>query len=134
MADLENAADLVGGVPTQAEDDLVSILYDVKRSSVLEQSQVLAEHILDHVASDRRLESRGVKQAAFAVLKSVEFPSVLVETAFINNPTEARLLRDPAFQKAMARQIASGVRSYFARVGVNVEGGAGGRVESGAGR
>jgi len=115
LADLENAADLVGGVPPEAENDLVSILYDVKRTSALEQSQLLAETLLDHVAADRRLESRGVKQAGFVVLKSVEFPSVLVETAFINNPVEARLLMSKEFQKKMARQLAAGVRRYFER-------------------
>jgi N-acetylmuramoyl-L-alanine amidase len=120
LADVENAADLVGGVPRQAEDDLVSILYDVKRTSALQQSQLLAETLLDHLAADRRLEQRGVKQAGFAVLKSVEFPSVLVETAFINNPTEARLLRDPAFQKQIGKQLATGVRAYFERSGVSL--------------
>lgn len=113
LADLENAADLVGGVPPQAESDLVSILYDVKRASALEQSQLLAETLLDHVAEDRRLASRGVKQAGFLVLKSVEFPSVLVETAFINNPVEAKLLANPEFQRKVARQLAAGVRRYF---------------------
>lgn len=131
IADVENAADLVGGVPPHAEDDLVSILYDVKRSSQLQSSQVLAENILDGMAADRRLESRGVKQAAFVVLKSVEFPSVLVETAFINNPNEARLLRDPKFQKQMAEEIAAGVKAYFTRLGVGVGHGSAGNEGSG---
>jgi N-acetylmuramoyl-L-alanine amidase len=113
LADMENAADLVGGVPAQAEDDLVSILYDVKRASALQQSQLLAVTLLDHVTKDRRLEERGVKQAGFVVLKSVEFPSVLVETAFINNPVEARLLASPDFQRQIARQLAAGVRAYL---------------------
>ena len=120
LADAENAADLVGGVPPQAENDLVNILYDVKRSSALEKSQLLAESLLGNLAADRRLDSRGVKQAGFAVLKSVEFPSVLVETAFINNPTEARLLRNPDFQKRMARQIATGVQAYLQRTGAGL--------------
>ena len=120
LADNENAADLVGGVPPQTDNDLVNILYDVKRSSALQQSQLLAEMLLDNVAVDRRLESRGVKQAGFVVLKSVEFPSVLVETAFINNPTEAKLLASPDFQKQMARQLASGVRAYFERSGIGL--------------
>src|SRR5205814_846861 len=120
LANIENAADLVGGVPSQSEDGLVSILYDVKRTSALEQSQLLAETLLDHVAADRRLEARGIKQAGFVVLKSVEFPSVLVETAFINNPVEARLLKSPEFRGQIARQIALGVRSYFDRAGVNL--------------
>lgn len=118
LADLENAADLVGGVPPQAESELVNILYDVKRSSALHQSQLLAETLLDHMAAERKLESRGVKQAGFVVLKSVEFPSVLVELAFINNPIEVKLLRDPAFQKRMAKQLSIGVREYFRRAGV----------------
>jgi N-acetylmuramoyl-L-alanine amidase len=120
LADIENAADLVGGVPPQAEDDLVNILYDVKRSSALQQSQLLAETLLDHIGADRRLEVRGVKQAGFVVLKSVEFPSVLVETAFINNPAEARLLADRAFQKKMGKQLADGVRKYFQRAGIGL--------------
>ena len=122
LADLENAADLVGGVPSQAEDALVNILYDVKRSSALQQSQLLAETLLDHLAADRRLEERGVKQASFAVLKSVEFPSVLVETAFINNPTEARLLGNADFQQQLGKQLAAGVKTYFQRAGVPLNG------------
>ena len=119
LADMENAADLVGGVPAQAEDDLVSILYDVKRSSALQQSQLLAETLLDHVTRDRRLEERGVKQAGFVVLKSVEFPSVLVETAFINNPVEAPPARErgvPAPDRAASSP--TGVRSYLEKSGI----------------
>jgi N-acetylmuramoyl-L-alanine amidase len=121
LASSENAADMVGGVPPQADDDLVNILYDVKRTSALEKSQLLAESLLDHLAADR-LESRGVKQAGFAVLKSVEFPSVLVETAFINNPSEARLLRDPEFQRKLGHQLATGVAAFFERSGVELPG------------
>ncbi len=118
LADMENAADLVGGVPPQADDDLVSILYDVKRSSALQQSQLLATTLLDHVTRDRRLGERGVKQAGFVVLKSVEFPSVLVETAFLNNPVEARLLASEEFQRQLARQLAAGVCSYLEKSGI----------------
>ncbi len=117
LADIENAADLVGGVPEQAEDDVVGVLYSMKRNTALQRSQLLAETLLDHVAEDRRIESRGIKQAGFAVLKSVEFPSVLVETAFINNPREVLLLKNPDFQKGMAKQLATGVRTYFERAG-----------------
>ena len=118
LADLENAADVVGGVPPQAEDAVVSVLYEVKRNAMLERSQLLAETLLDHIAADRRVASRGIKQAGFAVLKSVEFPSVLVETAFINNPREVQLLRDAEFQRNMAKQLATGVVKYFAQAGV----------------
>src|SRR5262249_33971063 len=48
LADVENAADLVGGVAPQAEDAMVNVLYEVRRSSMLERSQLLAETLLDH--------------------------------------------------------------------------------------
>lgn len=118
LADMENAADLVGGVPSQAQDDIVNVLYDVKRNAALQRSQLLAETLLDHVAAERQVESRGIKQAGFAVLKSVEFPSVLVETAFINNPREVKLLKDPVFQHALGQQLANGVKSYFLKTGI----------------
>jgi N-acetylmuramoyl-L-alanine amidase len=120
LADIENAADRIGGLAPQAQDDVVSVLYDVKRNSVLERSQLLAETLLDHLAAERRVESRGIKQAGFAVLKSVEFPSVLVETAFINNPREVRLLKDPVFQVQMAKQLATGVQAYFTKAGITL--------------
>ncbi len=120
LADLENAADMVGGVPAQAEDAVVSVLYNVKRNAALEHSQLLAETLVDHIAADRRVESRGIKQAGFAVLKSVEFPSVLVETAFINNPREVKLLRDPVFQRQLGKQLADGVVAYFGAAGVKL--------------
>lgn len=118
LADLENAADVIGGVPPQAEDAVVSVLYEVKRNAMLERSQLLAETLVDHISADRRVASRGIKQAGFAVLKSVEFPSVLVETAFINNPREVQLLRNAEFQRDMAKQLATGVVKYFAQAGV----------------
>lgn len=116
LADIENAADRVSAGPSErVDDELVGILFDLKQTEAIQQSSVLAEAILSEIESGRKLESRGVKQAPFAVLKSPVVPSVLVETAFINNPTEERLLRDPSFQSEMAAQIARGVLSYLAR-------------------
>ena len=44
-----------------------------------------------------------VEQAGFAVLKAPDIPSVLVETAFISNPEEERLLKSPSFQEEIAK-------------------------------
>ncbi|MGH7726840.1 MAG: N-acetylmuramoyl-L-alanine amidase family protein, partial [Candidatus Eiseniibacteriota bacterium] len=105
LADIENAADRVSAGPSErVDDELVGILFDLKQTEAIQQSSVLAEAILGEIEGGRKLESRGVKQAPFAVLKSPVVPSVLVETAFINNPTEERLLRDSSFQSEMAAQ------------------------------
>jgi N-acetylmuramoyl-L-alanine amidase len=125
LADMENAADLVSAGPQGGgDDDLVGILYDLKQNEAMQQSSKLAEFILDEIGAGGRLTSRGLHQAAFAVLKSPVVPSVLVETAFINNPSEERLLKDPGFQQEMAEQIARGVNDYLATAPVNVRGAA----------
>jgi N-acetylmuramoyl-L-alanine amidase len=56
-----------------------------------------------------------VAQAGFAVLKAPDIPSVLVETAFISNPSEEKKLRTPAFQRELASGILAGVKRYRAR-------------------
>jgi N-acetylmuramoyl-L-alanine amidase len=119
LADLENDADKISAGPQPAgDDDLAGILFDLKQTEAMQMSSVLAEAVLSEIESGRRLEARGVRQAGFAVLKSPIVPSVLVETAFINNPVEERLLRDPGFQQEMGEQIARGVVSYLARAPV----------------
>ena len=57
-----------------------------------------------------------MQKAGFAVLKSPDVPSVLVETAFISNPEEERNLRNPKHQDRVARAIFDGVRNYFAEI------------------
>jgi N-acetylmuramoyl-L-alanine amidase len=115
LADVENAADRISAGPQSAgDDDLVGILYDLKANESMQQSSKLAEAILNEIESGRRLTSRGLHQAGFAVLKSPVVPSVLVETAFINNPSEERLLKDPEFQQEMAEEIARGLSAYLA--------------------
>ena len=53
------------------------------------------------------------RMAALMVLKAPDIPSVLVETAFISNPQEERLLRDPKHQERFAKSIIAGIRGYF---------------------
>ena len=60
-----------------------------------------------------RLHKDHVEQAAFAVLKSPDIPSILVETGFISNPTEARRLNNSAYRRKMANAIFVGVNDHF---------------------
>jgi len=113
LADAENAADLVGGVPAQAGEDLLSILFDLRQNDTVRRSSELAENIVDALREENRLSTRGVKQAGFAVLKAPEMPAILVEAAFITNPREAAMLKDPQFQAKFAERVAGGIESYM---------------------
>ena len=61
------------------------------------------------------LHKAHVEQASFAVLKSPDIPSILVETDFISNPEEERRLNDDAYQTKLARAILAGIKRYLAK-------------------
>ncbi|MCX7062790.1 MAG: N-acetylmuramoyl-L-alanine amidase [Gammaproteobacteria bacterium] len=116
IANHENAADLVGGVELQKQDDNVAaVLIDISQGATMEASFDLGSRMLNAMGRINRLQKAEVQQAGFMVLKSPDIPSVLVETAFISNPREESLLGDPDYQDKMAESIFDGVRSYFAR-------------------
>jgi len=56
---------------------------------------------------------RGVKRANFYVLRETSMPAILIELAFISNPTEEKLLGSPEFQKKCAQAIADGILNYL---------------------
>ena len=114
LAEQENAADLKGGVSLgDKSDQLAAVLMDVSQGASIGSSVVAAERVLsqlDRVGTIRKTE---VQRAAFAVLKSPDIPSMLVETAYISNPAEERKLRTAAHQQAVAEAIFNGVRDHF---------------------
>ncbi len=114
LAQRENAADLVGGVSIRDKDDvLAGVLADLSMTSTLDTSLSLGAGVLRRMDSVAALHKERVEQAGFAVLKSPDIPSILVETGFISNPTEARKLATRSYQQQMARAIHSGIREWF---------------------
>ncbi|MBI5041372.1 MAG: N-acetylmuramoyl-L-alanine amidase [Gammaproteobacteria bacterium] len=114
LADQENAADLVGGVSLNDKDDLLkSVLLDLSQSASIEASMSVADNVLGELKHIGNVHKSRVQQAGFMVLKSPDVPSILVETAFISNPTEERQLRDTRHQQRLAQAIMKGIRAYF---------------------
>lgn len=114
LAQRENAADLVGGVSLSDKDDvLAGVLADLSMTSTLDTSLKLGGQVLGQVDNVARLHKREVEQAGFAVLKSPDIPSILVETGFISNPAEANKLANRGYQKKMALAIHSGIKNWF---------------------
>jgi N-acetylmuramoyl-L-alanine amidase len=114
LADRENSADLMAGVPLPNKDpQLNSVLIDLSQTATISNSMVAAEGVL--AALDRVGEVRKprVQQAGFLVLKSRSIVSMLVETAYISNPQEERRLRTSAQQEKLATAIFSGIRTFF---------------------
>lgn len=112
LADRENAADLMGGIPLD-NSPLSAVLIDATQSEIVGVSAGAAERVVNALEGVGEIRKAQVQRAGFVVLKSPAIPSMLVETAYISNPTEERRLRSTEQQMRLADAIASGVRSYF---------------------
>jgi N-acetylmuramoyl-L-alanine amidase len=113
LADSENASDLVGVSLSDKEDVLASVLLDLSQTATQEASVNLANHVLRSFDTVSELHKDSVQKAGFIVLKSPDIPSILVETAFISNPSEERNLLSKRYQSKMADAIFKGVCNYF---------------------
>ena len=114
LANTENASDLIGGVSLGDKDDvLASVLIDLSQEATQEASRSVAGKILKYFNAVGRLHKNEVQKANFMVLKSPDIPSILVETAFISNPTEENELRSYEHQLKVATAVFNGIASYF---------------------
>ncbi len=114
LAERENASVRVGGVTLEDKDEvLASVLLDLSQSAALSASLDVGSKVIGELARLGKVHRRTVQQAGFLVLKSPDMPSILIETAFISNPSEEKRLRDKRHQGQLADAILAGVRNYF---------------------
>ena len=115
LAKKENESDLIGGVSLDNKDPVLArTLLDLSQAATINDSLKLGKAVLGQVGEINVLHKKHVEQAGFAVLKSPDIPSILVETAFISNPEEERKLNDNAHQDKLAVSILTGIKKYFA--------------------
>lgn len=115
LAKNQNESDLIGGVNIASVDrQVASVLVDMTASWTINYSLGLGASVLNEMKSVNRLHKRHVEQAGFAVLKGQGIPSILVETAFISNPTEERLLINGRQQQKIAQAIYNGIKKQVA--------------------
>ena len=114
IAEKENASDLIGGISLDDKDDLIaSVLLDLSQSATIQDSLELGSEVLSHLGKVSRLNNKQVQQAGFAVLKAPDMPSILIETAFLSNPSEEKKLRNPKHQQKLARAVFSGIQNHL---------------------
>jgi len=112
VAAMENAS-LMFDEETKTSSDINFILYDLAQSVFLEESNNLAEAIQTNAERFLNIPARRVNQAGFYVLRGAFMPSVLVETAFISNLEEEKLLRKKDFREKIANAIFCGLRNFI---------------------
>lgn len=113
LADRENAGE-IGGVDLKTQDAmLASVLVDLSKNATLEASDQAATHVMAALQKEFPVHNPAIQKAGFAVLKSLDVPSMLIETTFISNPGEESKLLDPRHQDRIARAILKGIRAYM---------------------
>ena len=117
LADRENAADLKGGIEISGRDPVhQDVLLSMSRAAVQEYSLHAGDYMVNSLGRIGKMHSSRVERAAFAVLKSPDIPSILVETGFISNVYEEKLLRSSKHQGRVALALRAGIRNYFDKV------------------
>jgi N-acetylmuramoyl-L-alanine amidase len=118
LADDENNSGVVAGVDLAAEsEDVAGILLDLAMREKMNESKVLSRSLETAFMNNNvGLLPNSHRAAGFAVLKAPDVPSVLIETGFLSNPSEAKLLSTPQFQRRIAGAIVDGVDAYFRKM------------------
>jgi N-acetylmuramoyl-L-alanine amidase len=116
LAQKENHSELMGGTNLEDKSYLLrSVLIDLSQSATIRESLVLGNYIIRSLNQVARLHTGHVEQAPFVVLKSPDIPSLLIETGFISNRFEEKLLRNPKYQQKIAHAIMQGIINYLHR-------------------
>ena len=114
LARKENLADMIGGSPNgESKDESDPIVLNMFQTNTLNVSKTYANSILKNMKSVLPLKFNTVQGAPFRVLKLPEIPSLLVETAYISNKTEERLLSSGRYQKQIAEALACAIRDFL---------------------
>lgn len=109
QADIKNLKD------DDFNEDRARNNYPEMYKNKIDQSQILGTKILEQLKRDpyTKIHKQNVEYADFRVLKSVDIPSVLVESGFITNPEDAARLKGKAGRRMIARSIFLGIHNYF---------------------
>jgi len=114
LAKNENLADVIGGSPAgESADESDPIVLNMFQTNSINRSKSYAEILLQHLNDVGTVKFRRIQEAPFLVLKLPEIPSVLVETAFISNPAEEKLLRNKRHQRKLAQALASAIEEFL---------------------
>ena len=115
LAQRENRSDMIGGVKLEGKDNtLRKVIVDLSQSAAINASLKLANCIKQELSKLGKTR-QNIEYAGFAVLKSPDIPSILVETAFISNISEERKLRSASHQQKLANAVLKGIKIYLAQ-------------------
>ncbi|WP_297327558.1 N-acetylmuramoyl-L-alanine amidase [uncultured Bartonella sp.] len=113
LADRENKADLLDGLPADEAPEITDILIDLARRETLVFSVNFADRVILSLEQENiNLIKNPHRYAGFQVLKAPDIPSVLIEIGYLSNKEDEKLITDPLWRKKAATAIASAVQQF----------------------
>ena len=114
LAESHNAPWSVAGVDLNNKDkEVVVILADLSQTATLQSSLDFARIMLQVLNSGVQLRTKNIEAADFAVLKSLDVPSILVELGYLSNPQEVKKLKNQSYQNSIAGLLMQGIKQYL---------------------
>lgn len=120
LAQKENKSDIIAGADlTGYATEVSRVLIDLAQSDTNRESWFLAKMLIGELKKNIKLLRTSHRYAGFAVLKSPNVPSALIELGYLSNRTDEKNLKDPAYRTAVGKAILRAVDRYFARKELN---------------
>jgi N-acetylmuramoyl-L-alanine amidase len=118
LADQENNSGFVAGVDLGQESaDVADILLDLAMREKMNESNLFSRFLTNSfLRKNVRLLLNSHRSAGFAVLKAPDVPSVLIETGFLSNQDESKLLSSNSFHRSISAAIVEGIDGYFRKI------------------
>jgi N-acetylmuramoyl-L-alanine amidase len=115
LAAKENKADILAAADLSQHDATVAtILIDLAQRDTNNKSIAFADLLAEELAGVAPLVRRHRRFAGFAVLKSPDIPSVLLELGYLSNPDDARNLARPNYRARLGQAIVRSLDRHFA--------------------
>ena len=114
LAKKENEVDKILGLKESIKDPLIygSLIKMFQRES-MNDSSILAKNIISNLKETKLAVNRGHRFAGFAVLKSYDIPSVLIEIGFLSNKQEEKKMLNNRYMKNLSQGLANAIESYL---------------------
>lgn len=118
IEDKEKHSELLGGAAgvlkdTASEKYLAQALLDMSMDHSMKTGFSVAEEVVSELRKVAKMHKKRPQAASLAVLKSPDIPSILVETGFISNPREERMLKTAQHQERLAKAIFTSIKNYY---------------------
>ena len=114
LAKKENEVDKILGLEESIKDPLIyGSLIKMFQREAMNDSSILAKNIISNLKKTKLALNRGHRFAGFAVLKSYDIPSVLIEIGFLSNKQEEKNMLNNRYMKNLSQGLANAIENYL---------------------